>query len=77
MGVKSPRFTVLELLNKMDKQAYSNLALDSALEKSGFRIETGALSPDFLRNSRAQAYFGICYFNVQQQAFTQAGQCCH
>lgn len=36
MGVKSPRFTVLELLNKMDKQAYSNLALDSALEKSGF-----------------------------------------
>ena len=36
MGVKSPRFTVLELLNRMDKQAYSNLALDSALEKSGF-----------------------------------------
>ena len=36
MVVKSPRFTVLELLAKMDKQAYSNLALDSALEKSGF-----------------------------------------
>lgn len=36
MSVKSPRFTVLELLAKMDKQAYSNLALDSALEKSGF-----------------------------------------
>lgn len=36
MGVKSPRFTVLELLAKMDKQAYSNLALDAALEKSGF-----------------------------------------
>ncbi|MDE6746760.1 MAG: 16S rRNA (cytosine(967)-C(5))-methyltransferase RsmB, partial [Oscillospiraceae bacterium] len=36
MIVKSPRFTVLGLLAKMDKQAYSNLALDSALEKSGF-----------------------------------------
>ena len=36
MGVKSPRFTALELLAKMDKQAYSNLALDAALEKSGF-----------------------------------------
>lgn len=36
MGVKSPRFTVLELLERMDKQAYSNLVLDSVLEKSGF-----------------------------------------
>ncbi|MCM1023651.1 MAG: 16S rRNA (cytosine(967)-C(5))-methyltransferase RsmB [Prevotella sp.] len=36
MGVKSPRFTVLELLAGMDKQAYSNIALDSALERSGF-----------------------------------------
>lgn len=36
MYVKSPRFTVLELLNRMDKQAYSNIALDSALQKSGF-----------------------------------------
>ncbi len=36
MSVKSTRFTVLELLNKMDKQAYSNIVLDSALEKSGF-----------------------------------------
>ena len=36
MGVKSTRFTVLELLAKMDKQAYSNLVLDAALEKSGF-----------------------------------------
>lgn len=35
MGVKSSRFTVLELLSKMDDHAYSNLALDSALEKSG------------------------------------------
>lgn len=36
MGVKSPRFTVLELLNRMDNHAYSNIALDSALEKSVF-----------------------------------------
>lgn len=36
MSVKSPRFTVLELLNRMDKQAYSNIVLDSALEKGGF-----------------------------------------
>lgn len=36
MNVKSPRFTALELLNRMNGQAYSNLALNSALEKSGF-----------------------------------------
>lgn len=36
MSVKSPRFTALELLNKMDKQAYSNLILDAALNSSGF-----------------------------------------
>lgn len=36
MNAKSPRFTVLELLNRMDRQAYSNLALDAALEKNGF-----------------------------------------
>lgn len=36
MSAKSPRFTALELLNRMDGKAYSNLALNSALEKSGF-----------------------------------------
>ncbi len=36
MNVKSPRFTALELLNRMNEQAYSNLALNAALEKSGF-----------------------------------------
>ncbi len=36
MGIKSPRFTVLELLNRMDKRAYSNLALNDTLKKSGF-----------------------------------------
>ncbi len=36
MGVKSPRFTALELLNRMDKGAYSNLALNAALDKCGF-----------------------------------------
>lgn len=34
MSVKSARFTVLELLNKMDNNAYSNLILNSALNKS-------------------------------------------
>lgn len=32
MSVKSSRFTVLELLNKMDGKAYSNLILNSALK---------------------------------------------
>ncbi|MGN0675123.1 MAG: 16S rRNA (cytosine(967)-C(5))-methyltransferase RsmB [Oscillospiraceae bacterium] len=36
MSVKSPRFTVIELLNKMDNGAYSNLVLDSVLEGSSF-----------------------------------------
>ncbi|MBQ5317587.1 MAG: 16S rRNA (cytosine(967)-C(5))-methyltransferase RsmB [Oscillospiraceae bacterium] len=36
MSVKSPRFTVVELLNKMDKGAYSNLLLDSTLNSSYF-----------------------------------------
>lgn len=36
MSVKSPRFATLELLNKMDNQAYSNLILDSTLEASTF-----------------------------------------
>lgn len=36
MSVKSPRFTVLELLNKMDNGAYSNLVLDSVLEGRSF-----------------------------------------
>ena len=31
MGGKSVRFTVLELLNRMDKNAYSNLVLDSVI----------------------------------------------
>lgn len=35
MSVKSARFTVLELLNKMEVKAYSNLALNSALKESG------------------------------------------
>lgn len=35
MSVKSVRFTVLELLNKMDGKAYSNLILNSALNESG------------------------------------------
>lgn len=35
MSVKSPRFTVLGLLNKMDGKAYSNLILNSALKESG------------------------------------------
>lgn len=35
MSVKSSRFTVLELLNKMDGKAYSNLILNSALKDSG------------------------------------------
>lgn len=35
MSVKSARFTVLELLNKMDGKAYSNLILNSALKESG------------------------------------------
>lgn len=35
MSVKPPRFTVLELLNKMDGKAYSNLILNSALKESG------------------------------------------
>lgn len=51
MGVKSPRFTVLELLNKMDKQAYSNIALDSALEKSGFS--------DIDRSFVSRLFYGI------------------
>lgn len=36
MGVKSARFTVLELLNKMNSGAYSNLALDAILKDSDF-----------------------------------------
>lgn len=36
MSVKSTRFTALELLNKMDGKAYSNLILNSALKESGF-----------------------------------------
>lgn len=36
MSVKSARFTVLELLNKMDNGAYSNLALDSVLKTTDF-----------------------------------------
>lgn len=36
MSVKSTRFTVLELLSRMDDGAYSNLILDSVLEESGF-----------------------------------------
>ncbi len=51
MGVKSPRFTVLELLSKMDKQAYSNIALDSALEKSGFS--------DIDRSFVSRLFYGI------------------
>ena len=35
MSVTSARFTVLELLNKMDGKAYSNLILNSALNESG------------------------------------------
>ncbi|MDE6133901.1 MAG: 16S rRNA (cytosine(967)-C(5))-methyltransferase RsmB [Oscillospiraceae bacterium] len=35
MSVKSARFTALELLNKMDGKAYSNLILNSALKESG------------------------------------------
>lgn len=35
MSVKSARFTVLELLGKMDGKAYSNLILNSALNESG------------------------------------------
>ena len=34
MSVRSPRFTALLLLGKMDNQAYSNLALDSVLNGS-------------------------------------------
>ena len=34
MSVKSARFTALELLNKMDGKAYSNLILNSALNES-------------------------------------------
>lgn len=34
--MRSARFTVLKLMQKADKQAYSNLALDSALTDSGF-----------------------------------------
>lgn len=34
MSVKSARFTVLELLNKMDGKAYSNIILNSALKES-------------------------------------------
>lgn len=51
MYVKSPRFMVLELLNRMDKQAYSNIALDSALEKSGFS--------DRDRSFVARLFYGI------------------
>lgn len=36
MSVKSTRFTVLELLNKMDNGAYSNLVLDSMLKASDY-----------------------------------------
>lgn len=36
MGVKSTRFTVLELLNKMNSGAYSNLALDAILKDSDY-----------------------------------------
>ena len=36
MGVKSTRFTVLELLNKMDRGAYSNLVLDAMLDEADF-----------------------------------------
>lgn len=34
MSVKYPRFTVLELLNKMDSKAYSNLILNLALKET-------------------------------------------
>ena len=36
MNEKSTRFFVLELLEKMEKNAYSNLALDGAFEKSSY-----------------------------------------
>lgn len=36
MSVKSTRFTVLELLNKMDNGAYSNLVLDAALKATDY-----------------------------------------
>lgn len=36
MSVKSTRFTTLELLNKMDKGAYSNLVLDAMLDEANF-----------------------------------------
>ena len=36
MSVKSTRLTVLELLNKMDNGAYSNLALDSVLKTADY-----------------------------------------
>ncbi len=36
MNVKSTRFTVLELLNKMDNGAYSNLILDSVLKATDY-----------------------------------------
>ena len=36
MSVKSTRFTVLELLNKMDNGAYSNIALDSMLKSDDY-----------------------------------------
>lgn len=36
MSVKSTRFTVLELLDKMDNGAYSNLALDSMLKSTDY-----------------------------------------
>ncbi len=36
MGVKSSRFTVLELLNKMNSGAFSNLVLDAVLKASDY-----------------------------------------
>ena len=36
MSVKSTRFTVLELLNKMDKGAYSNIVLDSMFKSMDY-----------------------------------------
>lgn len=51
MSVRSSRFTVLDLLNKMDKNAYSNLALDSALEKGNFSERD--------RNFISRLFYGI------------------
>lgn len=51
MSAKSPRFTALELLNRMDERAYSNLALNAALEKSGFS--------DRDRSFTARLFYGV------------------